>query len=114
MTDNIIPIIPATMQHVRFAEGWDGRASTAQPDDAIIVMVEASSTLNVFVLYSPARDADFFCFEPVSHTVDAHPSAKVTVSALFTSCGERVAVGQVGLYAILREGNRLEMMSRLY
>ncbi|WP_256753022.1 aldose 1-epimerase [Mesorhizobium sp. Mes31] len=53
-------------------EGWDGRASIAQPDDAIMVMVDTVSTLDVFVLYSPARDADFFCFEPVSHTVDAH------------------------------------------
>ncbi|MET2828320.1 aldose 1-epimerase [Mesorhizobium shangrilense] len=59
-------------------EGWDGRASIVQPDDAIVVTVEASPSLNVFVLYSPARDADFFCFEPVSHTVDAHHAGGLT------------------------------------
>lgn len=59
-------------------EGWDGRALITQPDDAIIVTLEASSTLNVFVLYSPARDADFFCFEPVSHVVDAHHGSGLT------------------------------------
>ncbi|MDX8452136.1 aldose 1-epimerase [Mesorhizobium sp. VK9D] len=53
-------------------EGWDGRASIVQPDDAVAISIEASPALNVFILYSPARDADFFCFEPVSHSVDAH------------------------------------------
>ncbi|MEO5757707.1 MAG: aldose 1-epimerase [Mesorhizobium sp.] len=53
-------------------EGWDGHASIVQPDDAIAISIEASPSLNVFILYSSARDADFFCFEPVSHTVDAH------------------------------------------
>lgn len=53
-------------------EGWDGRASIVQPDDAMVISIEASPSLSVFVLYSPARDADFFCFEPVSHRVDAH------------------------------------------
>ena len=28
--------------------------------------------LTTFILYSPASDADFFCFEPVTHPVDAH------------------------------------------
>ena len=59
-------------------EGWNGRASIVQPDDAIVVTVEASPSLNVFVLYSPARDADFFCFEPVSHPVDAHHGSGLT------------------------------------
>ena len=59
-------------------EGWDGRASIVQPDDAIVVTIEASPSLNIFVLYSPARDADFFCFEPVSHAVDAHHGSGLT------------------------------------
>jgi hypothetical protein len=41
------------------------------------------------------------------------PSAKITVSALFTNCGQRVAVGQVGLYAIRGAGKHLELVSRL-
>ncbi|SDA91988.1 aldose 1-epimerase [Mesorhizobium qingshengii] len=64
-------LLPDTWVNNAF-EGWDGRASITQPDDAVTVTVDTSSTLNVFVLYSPARDAGFFCFEPVSHTVDAH------------------------------------------
>ncbi|WP_245437664.1 MULTISPECIES: aldose 1-epimerase [unclassified Mesorhizobium] len=59
-------------------EGWNGHASIIQPDDAIALTVEASPSLNVFVLYSPARDADFFCFEPVSHVVDAHHGRGLT------------------------------------
>jgi len=59
-------------------EGWNGHASIIQPDDAIAVTIEASPSLNVFVLYSPARDADFFCFEPVSHVVDAHHGSGLT------------------------------------
>ncbi|WQB97872.1 hypothetical protein U0R22_002010 [Mesorhizobium huakuii] len=59
-------------------EGWNGHASIIQPDDAIVVTVEASPSLNVFVLYSPSRDADFFCFEPVSHVVDAHHGSGLT------------------------------------
>ena len=64
-------LLPRTWVNNAFV-GWDGRASITQPDDDITVMVDTLSTLNVFVLHSPARDADFFCFEPVSHTVDAH------------------------------------------
>jgi len=59
-------------------EGWNGHATIIQPDDAIAVTVEASPSLNVFILYSPARDADFFCFEPVSHVVDAHHGSGLT------------------------------------
>jgi aldose 1-epimerase len=59
-------------------EGWNGHALIIQPDDAIAVTVEASPSLNVFVLYSPTRDADFFCFEPVSHPVDAHHGSGLT------------------------------------
>ena len=31
----------------------------------------ASEALRQYVVFSPAGDADFFCFEPVSHPVDA-------------------------------------------
>jgi aldose 1-epimerase len=33
--------------------------------------IEASEVLDQYVVFSPAADADFFCFEPVSHPVDA-------------------------------------------
>ena len=38
-----------------------------------------SPELGVFIVYSPSRDADFFCFEPVSHPVDAHHGEGLTV-----------------------------------
>jgi aldose 1-epimerase len=52
--------------------GWNGRATILWEDRALALDVEARSSLSAFVLYSPSADARFFCFEPVSHTVDAH------------------------------------------
>ena len=34
--------------------------------------MESFGTLRTFILYSPGREAAFFCFEPVSHVVTAH------------------------------------------
>jgi aldose 1-epimerase len=59
-------------------DGWDRRAAIIQPEDAIAISVTASSPLDVFILYSPSPDADFFCFEPVSHPVDAHHGEGLT------------------------------------
>lgn len=52
-------------------DGWNGKASIDWPARGLRVEVEASETLDQYVLFSPAADADFFCFEPVSHPVDA-------------------------------------------
>lgn len=52
--------------------GWDGRARIIQPDAGISIAVEAGEGLDVAVVFSPAPDCGFFCFEPVSHAVDAH------------------------------------------
>ena len=49
--------------------GWDGRAQITQP--GLKITVEAPS-LSTVILYSPGAAASFFCFEPVSHPVDAH------------------------------------------
>ncbi|MFE0018456.1 aldose 1-epimerase [Mesorhizobium sp. NPDC059054] len=51
--------------------GWDRQARIDWPDRDLAVVVEASELLNQYVLFSPSSDADFFCFEPVSHPVDA-------------------------------------------
>ncbi|WP_250889184.1 aldose 1-epimerase [Mesorhizobium sp. dw_380] len=53
-------------------DGWDRGAAIIQPEDGIVISLTASSPLDVFILYSPSPDAGFFCFEPVSHPVDAH------------------------------------------
>jgi aldose 1-epimerase len=53
---------------------WDRRATIVQPEDGITLALEGSPELGVYILYSPSSDAGFFCFEPVSHSVDAHHS----------------------------------------
>jgi aldose 1-epimerase len=52
--------------------GWNGRARLVWPDRRLALDVAASPELSHYVLYSPSAAADFFCFEPVSHPVDAH------------------------------------------
>lgn len=51
--------------------GWTGSARIAQGPKAAWVTMTATG-LDTALLYSPSREADFFCFEPVSHPVDAH------------------------------------------
>jgi aldose 1-epimerase len=51
--------------------GWDGRAGIHWPDRGLQLAIEASPSLATYVLYSPSAQSDFFCFEPVSHPVDA-------------------------------------------
>jgi aldose 1-epimerase len=51
--------------------GWDGRARILQGLRAVSLQL-ASEGLGTALLYSPSDAADFFCFEPVSHPVDAH------------------------------------------
>lgn len=51
--------------------GWDRQARIDWPDRELSVAVVASELLSQYVLFSPSGDADFFCFEPVSHPVDA-------------------------------------------
>ncbi len=52
-------------------DGWDGKARIDWPARGLRAEVEASEALGQYVVFSPAADADFFCFEPVSHPVDA-------------------------------------------
>lgn len=67
-------LLPDTWVNNAF-EGWDGRASITQPDDAITVTVDTSLTLNVFVLYSPAPR-----HRPLgaASTVPAHACSRVS------------------------------------
>jgi aldose 1-epimerase len=52
--------------------GWDGAATIVQPGLGLQIEVTAAPPLETAIVYSPDGDADFFCFEPVSHAVDAH------------------------------------------
>ncbi|MDJ1007480.1 MAG: aldose 1-epimerase [Paracoccaceae bacterium] len=53
-------------------EAWSQRATIRQPDLGLEVTVTAEAPLTTAIVYSPSGAADFFCFEPVSHAVDAH------------------------------------------
>lgn len=52
--------------------GWPGTARIHWPENATTVTLTAAVDLSTYVVYSPAADVGFFCFEPVSHPVDAH------------------------------------------
>jgi len=51
--------------------GWDGHALITQGPAATSLHLTTTG-LTTALLYSPSTTADFFCFEPVSHPVDAH------------------------------------------
>ena len=52
--------------------GWNGRASVVWPDRGMSLIISAEAPISTYIVYSPAAEADFFCFEPVTHPVDAH------------------------------------------
>ncbi|MGV6476521.1 aldose 1-epimerase [Azotobacter vinelandii] len=61
--------LPKTLIDHAFS-GWDGSFLISQPDAGY--QLECSATnARFFVLYTPPAK-DFFCFEPVSHPIDAH------------------------------------------
>lgn len=51
--------------------GWDRTALIHQPDLGIGITVTAGAGLEHAMVFSPGADSGFFCFEPVSHAVDA-------------------------------------------
>ncbi|GFE48369.1 aldose 1-epimerase [Roseobacter cerasinus] len=51
--------------------GWKGRAVIEQGERAVSCTVSASEDLTTALVFSPDAQSDFFCFEPVSHPVDA-------------------------------------------
>ena len=52
--------------------GWNGRATIIWEDRGLTLDLEARPLLSTFIRYSPSANAPCFCFEPVSHAVDAH------------------------------------------
>lgn len=75
---------------------WDGRAEIVWADRALRLVVDTGRDprLTTFILYSPASDADFFCFEPVTHPVDAHnrPGGPAANRLSVLAPGETLAV----------------------
>ncbi|MBA2779632.1 aldose 1-epimerase [Billgrantia kenyensis] len=50
--------------------GWIGEARLCWPQRDISLSITANATR--YLVFSPDAQADFFCFEPVSHAVNAH------------------------------------------
>ncbi len=80
--------------------GWDGQAIVTWPDRQLALEIDARpccrelSALSTYILYSPGMAADFFCFEPVSHPVDAHnlPGPPESNGLFVLSPGQHAAV----------------------
>jgi aldose 1-epimerase len=72
--------------------GWNGGARARQPTLGITVDITAMPPLDVAIIYSPGETAAFFCFEPVSHAVDAHNQPGQPGLAVLQS-GERLRLG---------------------
>ncbi|NRQ17257.1 aldose 1-epimerase [Ensifer sesbaniae] len=64
------PLPPGWLNNV--FEGWDGKMRIEWPETGLALSLDADETFRFFVLYSPSIDADFFCFEPMSHRPNAH------------------------------------------
>lgn len=73
--------------------GWTGKAEIHWPDQGAL-QINSSAQLSTYMLYSPAATADFFCFEPVSHGVDAHnlPGGPARNGLAVLRHGERLSV----------------------
>ena len=73
-------------------EGWSGAATIDWRDRGVQVVLTADARLSTYVLYSPSASADFFCFEPVSHPVDAHnlSDGRASHGLVTVAPGERV------------------------
>lgn len=52
--------------------GWQGSAHIAWPARGLGLDVECMPSIERYLVYSPGETSDFFCFEPVSHDVNAH------------------------------------------
>jgi aldose 1-epimerase len=73
--------------------GWDGRARVDWPDRALKLEIAADPPLATFVVYSPGAHADFFCFEPVTHLVDAHNMKDDSGGLIELASGQSMSVG---------------------
>jgi aldose 1-epimerase len=51
--------------------GWNRTARIEWPARGLAAEIDASEELDQYVVFSPSATADFFCFEPVTHPVDA-------------------------------------------
>jgi aldose 1-epimerase len=74
--------------------GWNRRALVEWPEPGLTLDIEASEALGTYLLYSPTADSSFFCFEPVSHPVDAHnlPGGPAANGLVVLAPGEKLSI----------------------
>lgn len=53
-------------------EGWNGAASIEWPELRLRLTLTTEGPFGCFMIYSPGADAEFFCFEPMTHLPNAH------------------------------------------
>ncbi len=53
-------------------EGWDGRARIVWPELKLVADIEADPVFGNYMIYTPGGEADFFCFEPMTHLPNGH------------------------------------------
>lgn len=52
--------------------GWNGHARLRWPSRDLTLYIDTDPACPRYLVYSPGAAADFFCFEPINHDVDAH------------------------------------------
>ncbi len=53
-------------------EGWDGHARIVWPELKLVADIDAAPIFGNYMIYKPGGDADFFCFEPMTHLPNGH------------------------------------------
>ena len=53
-------------------DGWNTEAQIVWPECGLCLKLTADGPFDCFVIYSPDSEADFFCFEPMTHLPNAH------------------------------------------
>ena len=51
--------------------GWDGQARIEWPDQGYAVTIKADPAIKLSHLYAPGPELPFFCFEQITHMIDA-------------------------------------------
>lgn len=51
---------------------WNRKAIFNQGTNGVTLRLTASESLSSAIIYSPSANSDFFCFEPISHPINAH------------------------------------------
>lgn len=86
-------------------EGWNGSARIDWPDRSLTLKIDADPIFSRYVVYRPDTDrdaayaGDWFCFEPMTHTIDGFRMADMG-GLLPLAPGERLA-GCIRLEALV-------------